>query len=147
MSALKGLTFAAYVRPDKLSAEVQRRNKLITHLREQLAMAEAQANGEVYTVTKRKWVETQDGGKTAVEVRKRLKAWWRTQPNGTIMLALRYGARPIEFEKGKAAIVVKNQDELLALFSKLIAAVDDGELDPHLAAANKQRTLPKRNAA
>jgi hypothetical protein len=32
---------------------------------------------------------------------------------GNVMLTVRYGARPIEFEKGKAAIAVGKKDKLV----------------------------------
>lgn len=147
MSALKGLTFAAYTRPDRLSAEVQRRNKLIAHLQEQLEMVRAETEGKVYTASKRKWLRNEDGTKAAVEVSKRLKAWYRTQANGTALLTVRYGSKPIEFEKGKAVIVVKSRDELLALIPKLIAAVEAGEFDSHIAATVKQRGDVRKKAA
>lgn len=47
MNALKGLTFAAVPREGGLTPQQKRRNKLIAHMREQLAMAEAQIDGRV----------------------------------------------------------------------------------------------------
>ena len=147
MSALKGLTFSAYTRPDKLSVEVQRRNKLIAHLQEQLAMARAEANGETYAVKRLKRVDSQDGSKTIVEVNKRLKSWWQVQANGSVLLTVRYGGKPFEFEKGKAAIMLKSRDELLVLIPKLIAAVETGEFDAHIANTMKQRGAVGKKAA
>lgn len=145
-TALKGLTFTAYTRPDRLSAEIQRRNKLIAHLQEQLEMVRAETDGKVYTASKRKWLRNEDGTKTAVEVSKRLKAWYRTQANGTVLFTVRYGSKPIEFEKGKAAIVVKGRDDLLALIPKLIAAIEAGEFDSYISSATKQRIVGKKAA-
>jgi len=146
MSALKGLTFSAYTRPDRLSAEVQRRNKLIAHLQEQLEMVRAEAEGKAYTVNKRKWLRNEDGTKVSVEVGKRLKAWYSTQANGNILLTVRYGSKPIEFEKGKAAIVVKSRDDLLVLIPKLITAVEAGEFDGYINSITKQRLVGKKAA-
>ncbi len=147
MSALKGLTFAAYTRPDSMSPEQKRRQKLVLHMREQLELAKAQAEGRNYAPTKRKWVQDSEGAKTQLEVPKRLKPWWQAQANGGLLLTLRYGARPIEFEKGKAAIQVKSRDELLVLLPKLMTAVEAGELDGLITATTKQRSAPRRNAA
>lgn len=147
MSALKGLTFATYTRPDKLSVEVQRRHKLIAHLQEQLAMARAEANGEIYAVKRLKRVDGQDGSKSVVEVNKRLKSWWQTNANGSVLLTIRYAGKPFEFEKGKAAIMLKSRDELLVLIPKLIAAVEGGEFDAHIANAMKQRGAVGKKAA
>ena len=145
-NALKGLTFTAYTRPDRLSAEVQRRNKLITHLQEQLEMVRAETEGKAYSVNKRKWLRNDDGSKVAVEVSKRLKAWYSTQANGSVLLTVRYGSKPIEFEKGKAAIVVKTRDDLLVLIPKLIAAVESGDFDSHINSLTKQRIVGKKAA-
>lgn len=146
MSALKGLTFAAYTRPDKLSAEVQRRNKLIAHLQEQLEIARAEIDGKIHTTIKRKWLRNDDGTKVSVEVSKRLKSWYRVQANGTVLLTVRYGSKPIEFEKDKAAIVVKTLSELPALISKLISAVEAGELDGLISGVTKQRVVGRKVA-
>lgn len=147
MSALKGLTFAAYTRPDTLSEEVKRRLRLIAHLQEQLEMVSAEASGTIFSVTKRKWQRNDDGTKTPVETNKRLKAWYSKQANGTFLLTVRYGSRPIEFEKGKAAIVLKSREELTALLPKLISAVEAGEFDTFIAASMKHRPRPQRKAA
>lgn len=145
-NALKGLTFTAYTRPDRLNAEVQRRNKLIAHLQEQLEMVRAETEGKAYTVNKRKWLRNDDGSKVAVEVSKRLKAWYSTQANGSVLLTVRYGSKPIEFEKGKAAIVVKSRDDLLVLIPKLIAAVEAGDFDSYINSVTKQRIVGKKSA-
>lgn len=147
MSVLKGLTFTAVPRNTCLTPEQHRRAKLASHLREQLAIAEAQAAGRIHVVKKRRWEYTDDGQKHLIEVDKRLKQWWKTQPDGKCVLAVRYGSKPLEFEKGKGAIVLKNMDELVALLPKLIEAAETGEFDALLAAATKHRPLIKRNAA
>ncbi len=55
MNMLKGLTFAAVPRENSLTPQQKRRNKLIAHLREQLAMAEAEIDGRIHVVKKRRW--------------------------------------------------------------------------------------------
>jgi hypothetical protein len=39
-----------------------------------------------------------------VEKQQRVPLWWRQHPNGSYALFVRSGLKPIEFEKGKAAI-------------------------------------------
>jgi hypothetical protein len=51
--------------------------------------------------------------------------------------------RPIEFEKGKAAIAVPSIDKLPPVIDTVIAAVRAGELDEQLAHASAQAT-PKK---
>ena len=148
MSMLKGLSFAAAPRAaTQLSMEELRRNKLIAHLQEQRAIAEAEAAGEQHVVMRRRWQLSPTGEKTRVEVEKRLKRWWSTQADGQLVLVVRWGSRVIEWERGKAAIVVGDRSKLVAVLDKLIAATQAGELDAHIAAANKDRVAPKRKAA
>lgn len=148
MSMLKGLSFAAAPRAaTQLSMEEVRRNKLIAHLQEQRAIAEAEAAGQQHVVMRRRWQLSPTGEKTRVEVEKRLKRWWSTQADGQLVLVVRWGSRVIEWERGKAAIVVGDRSKLVSVLDKLIAATQAGELDAHIATANKDRVAPKRKAA
>ena len=61
------------------------------------------------------------------------------------MLFVRSGLKPIEFEKGKAAIAVPSLDKLPTVIDTLIAAVRNGELDEQLALSGKPTS--KRRAA
>lgn len=146
MNMLKELTFAAVPRENLLTPQQKRRNKLIAHLREQLAMAEAEIDGRIHVVKKRRWERTQDGQKHLVEVNKRLKQWWKRQQHGKLLLTVRYGAKAIEFEKGKDAVVLADVRELVTVLPKLIAATEAGELDAHINAVTKakQPTVVKR---
>ena len=148
MSMLKGLSFAAAPRAaTQLSMEEVRRNKLIAHLQEQRAIAQAETAGEQHVVMRRRWQLTPTGEKLRVEVEKRLKRWWTAQTDGQLLLTVRWGSRVIEWERGKAAIAVGERGKLVGVLDKLIAATQAGELDAHIAAANKDRMVPKRKAA
>ena len=146
MNTLKGLTFAAVPRENTQTPQQKRRNKLIAHMREQLAMAEAQIDGRVHVVKKRRWERTQDGQKHLIEVDKRLKQWWKPQADGKVLLSVRYGAKAIEFEKGKDAVLLADVSELATVLPKLIAATEAGELDAHINAVMKvkQPVVAKR---
>ena len=61
---------------------------------------------------------------------------------GTIGLAVRYGSKPIEFEKRKMAIVVLSKEQLPATIDTAIAAVR-GEMDELLAQQDMVRDVPK----
>ena len=139
MNTLKGLTFAAVPRESGLTPQQKRRNKLIAHLREQLAMAEAEIDGRIHVVKKRRWEHTQDGQKHLMEVDKRLKQWWKPQADGKVLLSVRYGAKAIEFEKGKDAVLLTDVRELATVLPKLIAATEAGELDMHINAVTKMK--------
>ncbi|WP_421696174.1 DUF6641 family protein [Aestuariivirga sp.] len=140
MSVLKGLTFTAVPRNAGLTPEQHRRAKLAAHLREQLDMAKAQTAGRIHVVKKRRWEYTEDGQKHLIEVDKRLKQWWKAQSDGKIVLTVRYGSKPLEFEKGKGAVVLKGMDELLAILPKLVDAAEAGEFDNFISAVGKPKT-------
>lgn len=141
MNALTGLTFAAMPRLNGLTPQQRKRNKLIGHLREQLAMAEAEVDGRVHVVKKRRWERGQNGEKNLVEVNKRLKQWWRTGADGKLLFTVRYGAKAIEFEKGKDAVVVGDVKGLVGMLPKLIAATEAGELDTQINAITKGKPV------
>lgn len=44
-------------------------------------------------------------------------------------MSIKFGAKSLEFEKGKAGIVVPSKDKLPAVIDTLISAVRAGELD------------------
>jgi len=66
----------------------------------------------------------------------RFKQLWSTGPTGTIVLGLRYGAKPIELAKGKSGIECSSMDELIAALEAIKDAVAAGELDAQIDAAS-----------
>lgn len=62
-------------------------------------------------------------------------------------MSVKFGSKPIEFEKGKAGIAVPSKDKLPTVINTLIEAVRAGELDDLFAAASKSRPVPKKKAA
>ena len=127
MKTLKTLTFAAQPAGHKSPAMV-RRSKLVDHLEQQKLLAE----DPLYVRKLQKWVTQENGEKAPVETTKRVQPWWRIDETGTLYLTVRYGAKPLEFEKGKAAILLKDRTKLVATIEMLIAAVRAGELDEQL---------------
>jgi hypothetical protein len=89
-----------------------------------------------------KWVRNEAGTKELVKLQKRVRPWWKEDVLGTLGLTVRYGSKAIEFEKGKAAIVVPNKDQLIATIDTVISAVRGGELDEHLDQQAKNRHAP-----
>ena len=118
-----------------------RRAKTIDRLEEQKQLL---ANPS-YVRTNKRWVKI-NGEKSLIEKQQRVFPWWRTGPNGLVFF-VRLGGKPIEFEKGKAAIAVPSADKLPQLIDTVIAAVKAGELDYVLAQTAKGRTMAKRKAA
>ena len=66
MSYLAKLNVTQLKKPQSLSSTEQRRVKLVAKLEEQLALAQAQAEGKRYVVTKPGWTRDGAGNKTRV---------------------------------------------------------------------------------
>jgi hypothetical protein len=84
-----------------------------------------------------------DGQLTPIEKQQRVLPWWRVNADGSYVFFVRVGSKPIEFEKGKNAIVVPSLDKLAVVINILITAVHNGELDAQLAQAKKPPTALK----
>jgi hypothetical protein len=138
MKILKSLTFAVMSRGSQ-NPVLARRAKLVHRLEQQKQLA--QDSNFVVTVSKR--LRNGAGSRELVQLQKRVRPWWRDDALGTIGLTVRYGAKAIEFEKGKTAIVVPSKDQLVATLDTLIEGVKAGELDEHLAQQAKERGVPK----
>ena len=139
MAVLKSLTFTTMPTPGG-DPILDRRAKVIARLEEQNLILK----DPNYTRTVRNWVK-KDGERVMVEKQQRVPLWWRQHPNGSYALFVRSGLKPIEFEKGKAAIAVPSLDKLAVVIDTLITAVRNGELDAHLAPT--RHTTSKSKAA
>lgn len=95
-----------------------------------------------HTRLTQRWVKQGDE-RAPVEKRQRVKPWWQTDVSGHLVMTVRFGSRPIEFEKGKAGIAVPSKDKLVPVIETLISAVRNGELDDLLTQASKQRVPQK----
>ena len=62
-------------------------------------------------------------------------------------MSIKFGAKPVEFEKGKAGIVVGAREKLPAVIDALIAAVRAGELDDLFSQAAKTGAVGKSKKA
>ena len=132
MAALEKLKLVS-VQAERKSPSVLRRNKLTGKLGDQIAYAKAAAAGGVYAAKKVKFVTDEaTGERKPVEISTRVKPWWFTAANGKLVIALRYGAKPIEITKGKNAIQVNDMDDLVATLELIRDAVQAGELDAHI---------------
>ena len=129
MSVLNTLTFAKYTAPTTADPFAKRRDKLLEKIDEQILLA----TDSTYTPTKCVNTTDTDGITRVIEKPKRVKRWWSVQTDGSVLLTVRYGARAIEFEKGKDAIAVESIDALPAMLKTVRHAVADGELDDLLA--------------
>lgn len=142
MPILKSLTFTSLParRHDPVA---HRRAKLVSNLEDQKKLLAD--SGYVRVVLR--WTGKGDQRKQ-IEKQLRVRPWWRSDANGQTVMSVYHGTRPIEFEKGKAAIAVQSKDKLATLIDGLISAVKAGELDELLARASKPvgAAKPKRAA-
>ena len=135
MSALAQLKLVTAKRSVQLSPVLQRRNKVSLRLVEQIALAQAKQDGRIYSVTQLRKVKDKVTGEVkTVEVLKRVKEWWFSTDSKKTCVVLKYGARTIEIAKGKTAVELGSESELVATLGILKKAVDEGELDAQIEA-------------
>lgn len=141
MATLSTLKLSSAVKPTSVPAIQIRRNKLVKRLWEQCELARAQAAGTTFAPVKfRTVVENDTGIRRQIETSKRIKQWWFTSDSGKLALSVRYGSRLLELAKGKFAVELANEKELVPTLEVIKAAVLNGELDTAIdAASNKLR--------
>jgi len=140
-TGLAGLKLTAAQKPTQIPPVQQRRNKLAKRLWEQIELAKAQQAGTTFAPTRlRSVVQNDTGQRRQVETIKRIKQWWFVTDNGKLALSVRYGTKVLELAKGKWAVEVGTDKELLGVLEVIKAAVLAGDLDTQIeAAANKLR--------
>ena len=135
---LSSLKLVAATRENKTSPVLQRRQKLIKKLDEQIELAKAQANGTAFTATKFKNViNAETGIMEYKQVPKRVRAWWWKNDAGKWNLVVRYGARIIELSKGKNSIELENEAAILPTLDLVRKIIEAGELDAAITAVSK----------
>ena len=137
MNALNGLKLVGTQKPTQMPAIQQRRNKLAKRLWEQIELAKAQQSGTTFTPTKfRTITDAGTGLRKQVETNKRVKAWWFVAENGKLVLSVRYGTKVLELAKGKWAVEVGSDKDLVGVLELVKTAVLAGELDSQIDAAS-----------
>ena len=131
MAFLTNLKLVVSKRHQTVAPIVQRRNKLINKLHEQIELCEAQQAGKTYAPTRLKtYTNKQTGERMTVEATKRVKEWFWIGDSGKINLAVKYGAKTLPLNaKGANAIELKDGNELIATLKELKVATANGELD------------------
>lgn len=133
ITLLNSLKIVTAERPAPVSPIARRRGMLITKLSEQVAYAQAQKDGSVYAPTRIRTVTDQESGESKrVEMPKRVKPWWFTDDSGKLCLVVKYGTKPLGLSKGKVAIELTAQANLIPTLETLKAAVLAGELDAQI---------------
>lgn len=140
MSVLDKLKIVAIAPKRAVSVEQERRNMLARRLEEQLKLAEAKLGGPAYDRTKFHWQTDENGDRKRITRSVRLREWWVVAPTGTIQFGLRYGATPVEIQKGRTAVEVAKLEDLPGIIKLLMKAVNEGELDDAIRFAAGSRT-------
>lgn len=139
MSIVSNLKVVAANRPQHQPMIVQRRNKLINRLHDQLELAKAESEGREYLKARRRHVKNPMTGEyVEAIVSRKPRAWYWTDDHGKVYISLRYGTRILELSKGKSAIEVGERRQLAPVIEALKQAVAAGELDAQIAAAGAE---------
>ena len=125
MQLLNSLKLVHYEHSTHRNPHLHRRHKLLTKLDEQLQLA----RNSDYQPTKTEYVSDAESNLTAVQRCKRIRRWWATKADGTVQLNIRYGSKPLELAKGKNAVEIASESELVGTLEQIRAAVKQGELD------------------
>ena len=137
MATLGSLKLSAAQKATSVSGTQIRRAKMVKALNEQISLAKAQQNGDSFSVTKfRSVVDPATGARKLVESNKRVKQWWFAADNGKFAINIRYGARMLELAKGKFAIEVASEKELVPTLEALKTIALSGELDAAIETAS-----------
>ena len=87
------------------------------------------------------------GNTVRVEVAKRVRRWWSIAADGKVQLTIRYGSRPVEFQKGKCAIELNTEAEVLDTLETVRRSVEASEFDALLEGMAAARKTARRSAA
>jgi hypothetical protein len=129
MSILNKLSLTA--RPEKTSENptLKKREKLLTKLNQQLAMAQSHVAGETYTVFREKWQKNAETGvQEKIQIPRKVSPWFYLR-NNQYFFEVRYGNKPLELSRGNHAIEVGEKENLVSTIETVIAAVVAGEVD------------------
>lgn len=109
------LKFAAAAKPETVSIAVQRRQRLVGRIDQQIG-----------------YVRTMIAGETS------RASWVWMDEKGLYFVPIKYGRQPIELKKGMFSVQCSNLDEAEAALCTFRAMTLDGQLDDHLAKASTE---------
>ena len=125
MQLLKLIKLVHYEHPNHRNPRPHHRHKLLAKLAEQLKLA----RNSDYQPTSTQDVADGNDNLTLVQRSKRIRRWWSTRTDGTVQLTIRSGNKPLELAKGKNAVEIASESELVCTLEQIRAAVEQGELD------------------
>jgi len=139
MALLNALQMVISQKTLKASPIVNKRNKLVARIHEQLELCEANQSGQLYAPKKlRTYVNHQTGERKTIEAVKRIRKWYWTAPDGEIHLCVKYGSKILPLSSdGSNAIVCANIAAVIEALKTLKLAVLDGDLDTAITAVSR----------
>ncbi len=147
MSLLKNLKLSSAKPAPIADAKERSRAKVLRYLEEQKALAQAHLEGRLFEARKTVYRTNEAGERIQVEAPRHVRRGWFQDAQGTVFFQVRYGAKPLEFQKGVDAVEVGKIDALLGVIETLVLAVQSGELDQQLATAAQERKKNFRRKA
>ena len=143
MEMLKKLKFVQYKPNTPNNPQLDRRHKLLDKIDEQIMLAQ----DSDFKATRLKLTTDAAGNRVRVEVPKRIRRWWSIAADGKIQLTIRYVSRPVEFLKGKCAIELNTEAEVLGTLETVNRSVEASEFDALLAGMAAARKTARRSVA
>ena len=138
LDSLNTLKFTDAKRPKNQPPMVQRRNKLISKLWEQIELAKSKHSGKDFVVKRYKNVKDLEGNIKSIEKPKRIKPWWFTSSTGTLCINVFYGSKVLELANGKTAIEATNLENVIEVLELLKREAEIGTFDEAIEAASLQ---------
>jgi hypothetical protein len=138
LDSLNTLKLTDTKRPKNQPPIVQRRNKLISKLWEQLELAKARHTGKDFVIKRHKNVKDLEGNIKSIEKPKRIKPWWFTSSSGALCINVFYGSKVLELAEGKTAIEATNFENVIEVLGLLKREAEMGTFDEAIETASLQ---------
>lgn len=139
MSLLNSLNLIKAVSSDKADPVSLMRRKLLERIADQIALAKAQAEGAIHQRLRfRRVKDPLTGDVTYIPAKSRIRPWWQEQRDGSVLLTVKYGSRPLDLQNGKAAIKASSFSEVVPTLEVIQTAVRAGELDAQILRAAEE---------
>lgn len=140
MATLSKFNLKTVKRINRKDPKINKRNKLVKALEEQLTIVEHKINGQEYKAVKKVWKDNGSGEKVLMEVPKRVREWYFEQDSGWY-IQCRYGARVLDIVGRNNSVYVNKITEVPKIINALIEATNKGELDDAIERVSMRRNL------
>lgn len=140
MATLSKFNLKTVKRINGKDPKINKRNKLVKALEEQITIVEHKINGQEYKAVKKVWKDNGSGEKVLIEVPKRVREWYFEQDSGWY-IQCRYGARVLDIVGRNNSVYVNKITEVPKVINALIEATNKGELDDAIERVSMRRKL------